>query len=221
VSHSCLPPIPVGIPDRYPDHIGDGRLQTAAPKHRGVLALMVHRARRASCGVHAVVDERGRCKLPSEQSGALDLSGDVVLSHLRITPGQENDASPATGVDVIGPESGVAAPPVEPTLERLQQVIEDLNSRFGSELGASDRVLLEHVLGGMSGDDELLQEAKVNSKENFLMVFSEPFEEEVMKTESSNKEFFERFFSDAEFRDALVRSVGEEFHRRHGGELAA
>ncbi len=60
----------------------------------------------------------------------------------------------------------------------------------------------------MAEDNELVQEAKVNSKDNFLMVFSGPFEEEVIKTENSNKEFFERFFSDEEFRDALIARVG-------------
>jgi type I restriction enzyme R subunit len=161
-------------------------------------------------------------KLPSDHGGTLDLSGDVVLSHLRIKPGQVTNASPAQGGDVIGAESGDVAPPVAPTVEQLSAIIDDLNSRFGSELDAGDRVLLELVLGGMSGDGELIQEAKVNSKDNFLMVFSGPFEEEVMKTENSNKEFFEKFFSDEDFRAALIKGVGEEFHRRHGGdELAA
>jgi hypothetical protein len=34
----------------------------------------------------------------------------------------------------------------------------------------------------MSEDDELVQEAKVNSKANFLLVFSGAFEQEVVKT---------------------------------------
>jgi len=52
-------------------------------------------------------------------------------------------------------------------------------------------------------------------------VFGGPFEEQVMQAENSNKAFFQRFFSDEEFRADVVRGVGEEFHRRHGGEQEA
>ena len=49
-----------------------------------------------------------------------------------------------------------------------------------------------------------------------------PFEDEVIKTENTNKAFFERFFSDEEFRDAVVAGDGGELHRRGGtDELAA
>jgi hypothetical protein len=54
-------------------------------------------------------------------------------------------------------------------------------------------------------------------------VFGAPFEDHVMQTESTNSAFFERFFSDEQFRDELVKGMGAEFHRRHagGGQAAA
>ena len=160
--------------------------------------------------------------LPREGGGALDLGGDIVLTHLRIEAGLEQDISPTEGGKTAEGESGAVSPSVEPAKDQLAAIIADLNSRYGSALGAADRVILEAVLGGMADDDELVQEAKVNSKDNFLLVFSGAFEDEVMKTENTNKAFFERFFSDEEFRNDVVRGVGAEFHRRHGGdELAA
>ncbi len=68
----------------------------------------------------------------------------------------------------------------------------------------------------MSEDQELVQEAKVNSMENFLLVFSGPLEEEVMKTENTNKAFFERFFSDEDFRGWRAR---DDSLRRHLARL--
>jgi type I restriction enzyme, R subunit len=163
-----------------------------------------------------------RNALPSEGGGTLDLGGDIVLTHLRIEAEAEQDISPSQGGETADPESGDVSPAVEPTKDQLAAIIEDLNTRHGSELGTGDRVILEAVLGGMAGDDELVQEAKVNSEDNFLLVFSSAFEDEVMKTEHTNRTFFERFFSDEDFRVDVVRGMGAEFHRRHGGdELAA
>ena len=160
--------------------------------------------------------------LPSQEGGSLDLGGDIVLTHLRVEAGAEQDVSPGKSGDVSDPESGEVSPPVEPTKDQLTAIIADLNTRFGADLGGSDRVILEQVLGGMAEDDELVQEAKVNSKDNFLLVFGGAFENEMLKTENTNKAFFERFFSDETFRNDLIAGVGEEFHRRNGGdELAA
>ena len=76
-------------------------------------------------------------------------------------------------------------------------------------------MVLEHVLEEMAEDEDLIQKAKVNSEENFLMSFQGPFEDEVMKTESSNRTLFQRFFSDPEFRQAVIAGMGREFHRQH------
>jgi type I restriction enzyme R subunit len=163
-----------------------------------------------------------RNALPSDGGGTLDLGGDIVLTHLRIEAEGEQDISPSKSGEAGDPESGEVTPPPEPAMDQLAAIIEDLNTRHGSELGGGDRVILEAVLGGMAGDDELVQEAKVNSKDNFLLVFSSAFEDEVMKTENTNRSFFERFFSNEDFRNDVVRGMGAEFHRRHGGdELAA
>ena len=159
--------------------------------------------------------------LPREQTGTLDLGGDIVLTHLRIEAGAEQDASPSHGGDVTDPESGKPGQPLEPEIDQLTAIIHDLNTRFGADLGSGDRIVLEQVLGGMAEDDELVEKAKVNSKDNFLLIFGGAFEEEMLKQENSNKEFFEKFFSDEVFRKDLVAGVGEEFHRRNGGEQMA
>ena len=159
--------------------------------------------------------------LPTEDSGSLDLGGDIVLTHLRVEAGAEEDASPANGGDVSDPESGAGQRRRWTRRRTTCRIIHDLNTRHGAELGSGDRIILEQVLDGMSGDEELVQTAKVNSKENFLLVFGGPFEEEMLKQENSNKEFFEKFFSDEAFRADLIRGMGEEFHRRNGGDAMA
>jgi type I restriction enzyme R subunit len=162
-----------------------------------------------------------RKALPSVSGGTIDLGGDIVLTHLRIEAGNQVDVSPTASGQVSDAESGDVAPVPDPAMDVLAHIIQDLNNRHGSELGGSDRIILQEVLGGMGEDSDLVQKAKANSKDNFLLVFSGPFEEEVMKTENTNRAFFERFFSDEEFRNDLIKGVGAEFHRRHGGESMA
>lgn len=144
-----------------------------------------------------------------------------MLTHLRIEAGAEQDASPGRGGDVSDAESGGAGRPVAPETDQLTAIIRDLNTRFGAELGSRDRIVLEQVLGGMAEDDELVQKAKANSKDNFLLTFGGAFEEEMLKQENSNKEFFEQFFYDEAFRKDLIAGVGAEFHRRNGVEQMA
>jgi type I restriction enzyme R subunit len=159
--------------------------------------------------------------LPTLGGGTLDLGGEVILTHLRFQAGEERSVSLIHSGGASAAETGEVSAPVPPVMDQLAHIIEDLNARHGSELGSRDRIILEAVLGGMGTDQQLVQEAKVNSEENFLLVFSEPFEEEVMKTENTNRAFFERFFSDEDFRNDLIRSVGSEFHRRHGDDEVA
>lgn len=102
-----------------------------------------------------------------------------------------------------------------------EPIIHDLNTRFGADLGSDDRVIIEQVMGNMSGDNDLVQTAKAHGKDNFLLIFGDAFEDEMMKQENSNKEFFDKFFSDEDFRSGLIEKVGGEFHRRNGGEQLA
>ena len=156
--------------------------------------------------------------LPRTSQGSLDLGGDIVLTHLRISGGSETNVGPADGGELIPGETGDTVPGVPHDKDVLKHIIDDLNSRFGSDLDDQDRVLLEKLLNDLGEDAGLLQEAKVNSLDNFILDFAQRFEDEVVDAENTSRLFFERFFSDNDFRDALVRGAGEEYHRRHSGE---
>ena len=177
-----VPPPPAGIDVRPTDSVTDPRRELSIfPPRTALLAAgaapaLLHAtppAPRRASALDAPAHNRKR-------SRALIARGDIVL--LRFESGAERSVSPVQSGDTSEGETADIQPPVPPAVDKLAQVIHDLNTRHGSELGNSDRVILEAVLGGMSTDDELVQEAKVNSKENFLLVFSGPCEEEVMKT---------------------------------------
>jgi len=159
--------------------------------------------------------------LPRPDSGSLDLGGDIVLTHLRIEAGAEQDVSPKQGAGISDPETGDISPAVDPSKDRLAAIIADLNARFGADLDAGDQIIIEQVIGGLTEDAGLIQKAKVNSKDNFMLVFGGAFEDEMLKTENTNKAFFERFFSDEAFRNDLIAGVGGEFHRRNSNPVVA
>lgn len=106
-------------------------------------------------------------------------------------------------------------------MDQLAHIIDALDAQEGLALSAGDRAVLEAVLAAMLDDAELVQQARVNSRENFLLVFGAAFESEVIKAERGGRAFFERFFANEEFHDGVVRSTGAEFHRRHGSEPLA
>jgi hypothetical protein len=110
-------------------------------------------------------------------------------------------------------------------LELLRRVLGLTSTRATRDWLASDRArktrrlfLLDRVRPHFGGPARVLLENVPSEKtmSNYRKCFPEA------DRAAAYKAFFERFFSDEGFRNDLIAGVGEEFHRRSGGdELAA
>ena len=102
-------------------------------------------------------------RLPRDQSPALDLSGDVVLTHLRTELTGEHDLSLAEGGGVISGFTGEGRSGQDPRFERLSTIIETLNDRFGTEFTEADKVFVDQIEQTCVENEALATQARVNT----------------------------------------------------------
>ena len=134
----------------------------------------------------------------------LNLSTEVELTHLRhqVTFSGELSLSAEEGevASFFGEGQGRQQ---DQELEHLSNIVEVLNERFGTDLTDVDKLLLDQFEESWVADDELSDQAKSNSLDNFRLVFGRKFLETIVTRVDSNEEIFKRILDDEDFQAAL------------------
>ena len=144
-------------------------------------------------------------RLPREQSAALDLSDDVVLTHLRTELIGEDDLSLTQGGGVIGGFTGEGTGGQDPMFAKLSEIIDTLNERFGTEFTEADKVFVDQIEQSCVENEALATQARVNTPENFKLALDKVLEGLVIDRLDANQEFFGRMIDDPAF-GAIVRA---------------
>jgi len=105
--------------------------------------------------------------------------------------------------------------PVEDELEPLSRIIEELNERFGLDLGPEHRVTLEQIRNVLDEDPALAASARVNTRENLHLAFERKVEDTLQGIVETNFELYKRIVDDESFGAALKRLLFEDYLRRH------
>ena len=134
----------------------------------------------------------------------LDLGTEVELAHLR-------HQMTFTGPPSLTAESGEVHPffgegrgaQQELDLKHLSSIVEVLNERFGLELTDVDKLLLDQFEETWVADEELSDQARNNSIENFRPVFDRKFLETIVSRVDANDEIFKKILEDEDFHATL------------------
>ena len=142
------------------------------------------------------------------------ISSSVLLSHLRIEARSvEEDLSLDRGTD----EAGVALPGGgvgklnEPPKERLSQLIDQLNERFGMNLTDADRVWFEQQKQAVKESDDVRVVALNNDRDQFAIVLEKFAEDAIIDRHQANGMLFNAFFEKPGFREALLDYLGTAY----------
>ena len=150
-------------------------------------------------------------RLPREQAAGLDLSDDVVLTHLRTELIGEQDLSLTEGGGVIPGFTGEGTGGHDPQFAKLSEIIDTLNERFGTEFTEADKVFVDQIEQTCIENEALATQARVNSPENFKLALDKVLEGLVIDRLDANQEFFGRMIDDPAFgaivRDYLAQKV--------------
>jgi type I restriction enzyme R subunit len=157
-------------------------------------------------------------KLPSANpGGSVDLSGAVVLTHLRTELVTENaqlilDTDPVEPLD--GHTGGGRGKQADPPMSALSTLIASLNDRFGMNLGDADRVWFEQQQEHLHAQEDVRVVALGNDREQFGVFLRERIEEAIVERHEANGELFGAFFGREEFREAMEEWITQSLYDR-------
>jgi type I restriction enzyme R subunit len=149
-----------------------------------------------------------------DTGGAVDLSGAVVLTHLRtalVAEQQDLSLAPDPAEPLPGlPGEGRGAQHEEPK-SLLSELIEALNQRFGLDLSEADRIWFEQQQAELGSDDDVRAVALHNDADQFAVYLKPRIEQAIVDRHQANGELFEAYFGSDERRelvdDFLIRSL--------------
>ena len=101
----------------------------------------------------------------------------------------------------------------EPELRPLSEIIEELNERFGLDLGTSDRILVLQQVASLVEDTYMQQVALMNDEARFGQVADDRLDDIVAENAERNTEFMKLYFDNAEFQKAIKEAARKRAYR--------
>jgi hypothetical protein len=106
-------------------------------------------------------------------------------------------------------------------LANLSRIIDELNDRFGLNLGPEHRVTLEQMMDRLEADSGLGASARVNTRENVRLTFDLKVDEAIQAIVDSNFDLYKRITDDKAFGEAVKNILFDQYvrSRRQAEEL--
>ena len=101
----------------------------------------------------------------------------------------------------------------EPELRPLSEIIDELNSRFGLDLGTSDQVLVYQQVVGLVEDTAMQQIALMNDEARFGQVADDRLDDIVASNAERNTDFIKLYFDNNEFQKAIKEAARRRAYR--------
>jgi type I restriction enzyme R subunit len=99
--------------------------------------------------------------------------------------------------------------------ETLSRIIEELNERFGLNLGPEHHVTLGQMMGKLDDDAALDAAARVNTRENVRLTFDQKVEQVIQEIVDSNFDLYKRITDDRSFGEAIKNFLFDQYLRAH------
>lgn len=144
-----------------------------------------------------------------------DFDSDIQLEYYRLQKISEGSIhlekgkkSPIDGPNAVGTailrESSV----------KLSQLIDLLNSRFGTDFNQADQLFFDQIVEAASNSEELKQAAQVNSSDKFTLLFNQIVESLFIERVDQNEDIFARYMNDPKFQKVVSDWLVSEVYQR-------
>ncbi len=152
-------------------------------------------------------------RLPGRPSTSVDI-GDADLSHFRLEfTGQHNVSLSAGGDRDVRGHAADGGGYREPEVKPLAEVIEELNERFGLDLGTSDEILVYQQVVSLVEDTSMQQIALMNDEARFGQVADDRLDDIVAENAERNTDFMKLYFDNNEFQKAIKEAARKRAYR--------
>ncbi|APU20059.1 type I restriction endonuclease subunit R [Actinoalloteichus sp. GBA129-24] len=152
-------------------------------------------------------------RLPGRPATSVDI-GDADLSHFRLEfTGRHNVSLSAVGDRDVRGHAADGGGYREPDLKPLSEVIDELNNRFGLDLGTADQILVHQQVVGLVEDTGMQQIALMNDESRFGQVADDRLDDIVAENSERNTDFMKLYFDNNEFRTAIKEAARRRAYR--------
>ena len=121
---------------------------------------------------------------------------------------EEGEARALDGPTEVG--TGLARPDPVP----LSQLIDIVNSRFGTDFNHADQLFFDQVVEAAMANDGVRQAAAVNPGDKFELVFKGLLKNLFAERMDQNEDIFVRFMNDEAFQNVVTSWMSSEAYRR-------
>ena len=155
-------------------------------------------------------------KLPQRHQGRqYDFDGEVQLEYYRLQKISEGsiDLQQGYGEPLTGPKA-VGSGMVHESSVQLSQLIDVINSRFGTDFNQADQLFFDQIIAVALTSSELKQAAAANSEDNFGLLFKQILESIFIERVDQNEAIFARYMNDATFQKVVAERLSAEVYQR-------
>lgn len=153
-------------------------------------------------------------KLPKTSEDPVYISDDVALEYYRNEKAFEGSISlESTGGEYLYPTQHGGGSRVEEEKERLSSIIDRINDRFGTDFTEADKLSRDQIIEDMKANEDLVQKAQNNTKDNFKFSFERVFMDFVINRMQSNETFFMKILENPDFKNYLMEDVIDEVYK--------
>jgi type I restriction enzyme R subunit len=89
-----------------------------------------------------------------------------------------------------------------------------INERFGTQFSLADQVLFDQFETEWEANPEIVELARNNQFENFLLVAPRLLEAAVLARASANDQILSRIFEDREFKEIFLRTAAQMVYEK-------
>ena len=150
-------------------------------------------------------------KLPRRKQAQYDFDSDVALEYYRLQKISEGSIDLQAGVTqpLAGPTS-VGTRVMRDESMSLSQVIDVLNSRFGTDFNNADQLFFDQLITAAAQIEALQNAAQVNTSAKFSLLFCQFLETLFIERMDQNEEIFARYMNDEIFRESLGNLLSDK-----------
>jgi type I restriction enzyme R subunit len=155
-------------------------------------------------------------KLLRRQGESEPINDKVDLEYYRLSKSFEGSISLDKGKTIPEPPDAqkiIFKEKEDKKLAPLSEIIEVFNQRFGTNFSEDDRIVGMFEVSLMK-NEKLAESAKVNTKDNFTLLFNEIFDEQLFNIKEESEEFFSFLLENEKARELLKEFLRDRVYER-------
>jgi type I restriction enzyme R subunit len=148
-----------------------------------------------------------------EETDAPRLDAEVQLKFYRLQKYFEGAVSLASeGEGVVYGPTDVGTGRHDDLQAPLSEIIELLNTRFGTDFKPADQLTIDQFIADAKADAEIRQRAQANAFDNFTLALRQPMQGLIVDRMERNETLVTRYLNDPDFQEVLFRFMAQRIY---------